>query len=151
MDYPSRKATKESRRDKELEKKHRCRKFDQVLQDSVDDAFSSLGESVKQSLYYHLEHNFLIAKQDIPCRIDDFSDALERIFGSGAKYLELLIMRSLYLKVNFSYRWDGPKWLVPDLTFKQYVELVRIGYEGEERVGTFEVIVDAGETQEQRD
>ena len=135
---------------KQLDRKHRSRKFDEVLQDSVDDAFSSLGESVKRSLYYHLEHDFLLAKQDIPCRIGDFSDALERIFGSGAKYLELLIMRSLYLKVNFSYRWDGPKWLVPDLTFKEYVELVRIGYESEERTGTFEVIVDAGETQEQR-
>ena len=134
-----------------MDKKNRCKKFEDILQDSVDEAFSSLGESVKKSIYFHLEHNFLITKQDIPCRIEDFSQALERIFGSGAKYLEILIMEKLSMKVNCSYKWKGPKWLVPDLIFKQYVELIRLGCEDEEKIGTFEVIVDAGEGQEQRE
>ena len=133
-----------------MNEKSHCERFDKAIQDSVDEAFSSLGDNVKKSLYFHLEREFLISKHELPYRIDDFSNALERIFGSGAKYLELLIMRNLYLKVNCSYRWDGPKWLVPDLTFKEYVELIRIRCEDEERTGTFEVIVDAGEKQEQR-
>jgi hypothetical protein len=91
----------------------------------------------------------MITKQDIPWRIKDFSDALERIFGLGAKHLELLIMKNLYEKVNCLYRWEGPKWLVPDLTFKEYVELIRVGYVVEEKIGTVEVVVDAGEQQEQ--
>ena len=105
---------------------------------------------MKNSLYFHLEHKFLISKQELPNRIADFSDALERIFGQGAKYIELLIMKNLYLKVNCSYKWEGPKWLVPQLTFKEYVELIRIRCEDEERIGKFEMIVDAGERQEQR-
>ena len=133
-----------------MDKKNQYKKFEDVLQDSVDEAFSSLGESVKKSIYFHLENNFLIPRQDIPCRIEDFSDALERIFGSGAKHLELLIMEKLYRKVNCSYKWEGPKWLVPDLTFEQYVELIRLGYKEEEKIESFEVIVDAGEQQEQR-
>jgi hypothetical protein len=133
-----------------LDTKNHCKRFEDVLLDSVDEAFSSLGESVKKSIYFHLEHNFLITKQEIPSRIEDFSGALERIFGLGAKHLELLIMEKLYLKVKCSYKWDGPKWLVPDLTFKQYVELLRIGFSDEEKVETFEVIVDAGERQTQR-
>jgi hypothetical protein len=56
----------------------------------------------------------------------------------------------LYLKVNCSYKWEGPKWLVPDLTFEQYVELMRTGYKGE-KFENLEVIVDAGEKQEQRE
>ncbi|MGA2682054.1 MAG: hypothetical protein ABSF44_09680 [Candidatus Bathyarchaeia archaeon] len=134
-----------------MDKKNQRKKFEAVLQEAIDDAFSSLGEPVKKSIYFHLEHKFLILSRDIPCRIEDFSDALERIFGSGAKHLELLIMEKLYLKVNCSYKWDGPKWLVPDLTFKQYVELIRIGYEDREKIGSVEVIVDAGEKQEQRE
>ena len=59
-------------------------------------------------------------------------------------------MEKLYLKVNCSFKWEGPQWLVPDLTFKQYVELVRISYRDEEKTGILEVIVDAGERQEQR-
>lgn len=133
-----------------MDKKSQSKKFEEVLQDSIDEAFSILGESVKNTIYFNLEHKFLIKRQDIPCRIDDFSEALERIFGLGAKHLELLIMKNLYLKVKCSYKWEGPDWLVPDLTFKKYVELIRIGYEEEEKVGIVEVIVDAGEQQEQR-
>ena len=133
-----------------MDGKNHTKKFDEILQDSIDEAFSSLGESVKKSIYFHLENNFLITKQDIPRKVEAFSDALERIFGLGAQHLELLIMKNLYMKANCSYRWEGPKWLVPDLTFKEYVKLVRIGYEEEDKIGTFEVIVDAGEKQEQR-
>ena len=134
-----------------LDRNHYTKEFDDILRDSVDEAFSSLGETVKKSLYFHLQKNFLISKRDIPRRVEDFSDALERIFGSGAKHLELLVMKNLYVKVNCRYKWEGPNWLVPDLTFKEYVELARVGFEeGGDRIGNFEVIVDAGERQEQR-
>jgi len=133
-----------------LDKKNHSKEFEDFLQDSIDEAFSSLGEAVKTSIYFHLEHKFTITRQEIPWRIADFSDALERIFGLGAKHLELLIMKKLYEKVNCLYRWEGPNWLVPDLTFKEYVELVRIAYVDEKKIGTVEVIVDAGEQQEQR-
>ena len=132
-----------------MDKKNHSKKFDEVFQDSIEEAFSSLGEAVKTSIYFHLEQKFLITRQDIPFMIEDFSDALERIFGLGAKHLELLIMKNLYEKVNGSYRWDGPKWLVPDLTFRKYVELIRISYDDEDKIGIVEVIVDAGEQQEQ--
>jgi hypothetical protein len=133
-----------------LNTKNESRKFEEILQESIDEAFFSLGEAVKKSLYYHLEKSFLIPRQDIPLRIGDFSCALERIFGSGAKQLELLIMEKLYLKTRCSYKWQGPKWIVPDLTFKQYVELIRVSCTNEEKIGSLEVIVDAGERQEQR-
>lgn len=133
-----------------MDKKNHLTKFEDVFQDSVEEALSCLGESVKKSIYFHLENSFLLSRQDIPCRVKDFSDALERIFGLGARHIELLIMEKLYLKVNCSYKWEGPKWLVPDLTFEQYVELMRTGYKGE-KFENLEVIVDAGEKQEQRE
>ena len=134
-----------------MDKKNHFTKFEDVLKDSVEEALSCLGESVKKSIYFHLENSFLLSRQDIPCRVKDFSDALERIFGLGAKHIELLIMEKLYMKVNCSYKWEGPKWLVPDLTFEQYVELMRTGYKEEEKTENLEVIVDEGEKQEQRE
>jgi hypothetical protein len=133
-----------------LKKNKEYKKFNDVIQKSIDEAFSSLGESVKKSIYFHLEHDFRIPKKEIPLRISEFSDALDRIFGLGARYLELLIMKNLNEKVQCEYKWDGPKWLVPDLTFKEYVELIRVDYEDEEKIRAIEVIVDAGERQEQR-
>ena len=123
--------------------------FDIILLAAIDEAFSGLGEPVKKSIYFHLERDFHVSKQEIPSRIDDFTNALELIFGPGAKHLEILIMKSLCVKVNCSYKWQGPNWLVPNLTFKEYIELAKISHE-EEREGNIEVIVDAGERQEQR-
>lgn len=137
-------------RGKRLNTKSACKKFEDVFQESVDEAFSSLGEAVKNSLYFHIEHGFHVPKKDIPYRIEDFSDAVEKIFGLGARQVELLIMKSLNKKVNCDYKWKGPSWLVPDLTFKKYVELLRISYEAESFLESVEVVVDAGEKQEQR-
>jgi hypothetical protein len=133
-----------------LSRNHQDKKFEKVLQDSIDEAFSSLGESVKASIYFHLDHDFLIPKRDIPYRINDFSNALERIFGLGARHLELLIMRNLHEKVHCLYKWDGPKWLVPDLTFRKYVELIKLCCKDADEIGELEVIVDVQETPEQR-
>lgn len=133
-----------------MDKKNNPKKFEEVFQESVEEALSSLGEAVKISLYYHLEHNFMIPKKDIPCRVDDFSDALEKIFGVGAQHIELLIMKKLNEKVSCLYKWEGPSWLVPDLTFQKYVKLLKISYEDENVPAVdVEVIVDAGEKQKQ--
>jgi hypothetical protein len=125
------------------------KKFEDILLDAVDDAFSSLGESVKTSIYFHLEREFIFPKQDIPYKIDDFSNALERIFGAAAKHLEIMIMKKLQAKIGCSYKWDGPTWLVPDLTFTQYVELLRLSYEDKGKTSEVEVWVNAEEKQEQ--
>jgi len=119
------------------------------LLEAIDEAYSCLGEPVKKSIYFHMENDFHITKKEIPSRIDDFTNALELIFGPGAKHLEVLIMKSLHEKVNCSYKWEGPNWLAPNLTFKEYVELAKIGCV-EDRIGIFEVIVDEEEKQEQR-
>jgi len=125
------------------------KKFETVLLEAVDDAFSSLGENVKTPIYFHLEHTFIIPKQDIPYRIDDFSDALELIFGVAAKHLEILVMKKLHEKISCLYEWSGPSWLVPDFSFKQYVELLRLYYEGKGKSGKLEVWINAEEKQKQ--
>jgi hypothetical protein len=136
---------------KHLIKNCEGKKFEDVLLETLDEALSTLGETVKKSIYFHLQREFLIAKQDIPYKINDFSDALEQIFGSGARTLEILIMTKLHQKIRSRYRWEGPNWLVPELTFSQYVELLKSFYEDNGKTGQVEVIIGAGEQrQEQR-
>lgn len=126
------------------------KKFEVILLETLDEALSALGETVKKTVYFHLQQKFLIAKQEIPFKIDDFSDALEQIFGSGARTLEVLIMTKLHQKIKSRYRWEGPNWLVPELTFSQYVELLKLFYEDNEKTGQVEVIIDAGEQRQQQ-
>ena len=125
------------------------KKFETILLEAIDEAFSTLGESVKAVLYFQLEHKFVIPKQDIPYRIDDFSDTLEQIFGAAVTSIQILIMKKLNGKISCSYKYNGPGWLVPELTFRQYIELLRISYEDKRKTGELEVWVDEEEKQKQ--
>jgi len=93
------------------------RAFEKILIEAVDEALASLGESAKQSIYFHLEERFKITKNDIPNHLEDFAHGLEKIFGLGARFIEILIMRSLFKKIEQPLEWDESKTLV----FAEYV------------------------------
>ena len=117
-----------------LDRNNRDKKFEQILLDSIDEAFSTLGENAKTSIYFYLEKKLLIAKQEIPHRVDDFSDALEQIFGSGAQHLEILFMKNLHAKLEITckwptYEWPLSKWIAPEMTFQEYVHLMWQNFE----------------------
>ncbi|MCJ7762398.1 hypothetical protein MUP38_02945 [Candidatus Bathyarchaeota archaeon] len=111
------------------------RSFYKILIEAVDEALSSLGESAKEAIYFHLENTFKIKRCEIPYRIDDFSEALEKIFGMGARHLEILFMKNLHAKVRIDYKWDLPKWVVPELTFKEYIRMMKQNLIGKRELG----------------
>ena len=74
--------------------------FHKLLLEAVDSALSSLGDSARQSVYFHLEKKFDITRDEIPGRVDDFDHGLERIFGTGTRFLEVLIMKKLYEEIG---------------------------------------------------
>jgi len=105
------------------------KQFGQILLEAIDQALSSLGENAKESVYFHMERKSKITRQEIPNRIDDFSDSLERIFGLGARHLEIMFMKNLHAKVKTVYKMDTPTWVVPELTFNEYVRNVKQNFE----------------------
>ena len=126
--------------------------FDELLLDAIDEGISGLGEAGKTSIYIHLEGRFNIRKQEIPNKLDCFLNALQRIFGLGARQLEILIMKNLYAKLGGLCKVDDPSWLTQDVTFTKYVERMKLCYKDTEteKIGKIEVLVDAGEKQEQK-
>lgn len=95
--------------------------FNQLLLEAIDEGLSKLGESSKQAIYFHLEKRFAIKKQEIPEKIEVFTDAIEKIFGLGANFLEILIMKRLYEKLGSSFEFYGDE----DFTFTEYVAVAR--------------------------
>lgn len=91
--------------------------FDKLLLETVDEALASLGISARQAIYFHLEEKFDIGKNDIPRRVADFADGLEKIFGVGAQFLEIVIMKKLYEKIGQPLEWNISK----ELVFVDYV------------------------------
>jgi hypothetical protein len=115
---------------RKLAKHSQHKNFDQILLDAIDEALSSLGENVKRTVYFQLEDIFKIKKQEIPLRLRDFSNALEQLFGLGARHLEILFVKNLHSKIKVtcrwpSYEWPLSKWIVPEITFQEYVRLMR--------------------------
>jgi hypothetical protein len=104
------------------EKKNKTKKFEEILLDAIDEGLSLLGESAKEAVYFHLEKTFKISKTDIPYRMEEFTDAIEKLFGEGSKILEIHIMKCLFKKVNnFKH---SPKQ--KNLTFTEYVEAFKL-------------------------
>lgn len=95
--------------------------FDELLLEAVDEVLSSLGKSPKQAIYFYLEEHFQLRKNEIPCNVVGFADAIEKIFGLCASFLEILIMKRLHEKVGDDFKWRLSK----DLKFIEYVEAVR--------------------------
>jgi len=95
--------------------------FEKLLLEAVDEALASLGDSAKQAVYFHLKNKFKITKNEIPERIEDFAEGLEKIFGVGAQFLEILIMRKLYEKIGKPLKWNQSK----ELIFAEYVAAAR--------------------------
>ena len=98
-------------------------RFRRLLLEAVDDALSSLGDSVRQAIYFHLERKFNIKKQEIPNKIEEFADAIEEIFGLGAKLVEIRIMKSLYEKDGRMFRYFPEK---DELLFTEYMEAAKL-------------------------
>jgi hypothetical protein len=95
--------------------------FNRLLLEAVDEGLSMLGESSKQAIYFHLEKRFDIKKQEIPNKIEVFANAIEKIFGLGASFLEILIMKRLYVKLGRGFKFYGSE----DFTFTEYVAAAR--------------------------
>jgi hypothetical protein len=93
--------------------------FREILLAAVDESLSSLGDSPKQAILFHLECSFKIKKERIPENITEFTKALEKIFGPGALYLEKLIVKRINEKLGLEFE-EAESW-----NLLEYVKDVR--------------------------
>jgi hypothetical protein len=77
--------------------------FSKLVLAAVDESLSSLGDSSRQAIFFHLEASFKIKRESIPSNLAEFSEALEGIFGPGAPYLEELIARRLHEELGLTF------------------------------------------------
>jgi hypothetical protein len=95
--------------------------FEKLLLEAIDEGLASLGDSSKQAIYFHLEKSFDIKKNEIPRKVEPFKDALERIFGRGANFIETLIIKRLSEKVEADSEAQGPT----NLTLSECVAMAK--------------------------
>ena len=98
----------------------KSQEFDKLLLSAIDEALNSLGESVKQSIYFHIENNFSVTRNEIPKNLAEFQGGLEKIFGTGARFIEILIMKNLHSKIGFPLKMESEQ-----LEFVEYVDVAK--------------------------
>ena len=97
------------------------REFEKLLLEAVEEGLSSLGEASKQAIYFHLEKRFNIKKKEIPYKIETFVESIEKIFGLGANFLEIFIMKRLHEKIGGSFKWQEST----EFAFTEYVAVAK--------------------------
>ena len=90
---------------------------------AIDEALNSLGESVKQSIYFHIENRFSVTRNEIPENLAEFQGGLEKIFGTGARFIEILIMKNLHSKVGLPLIMESKQF-----EFVEYVDVAKEGF-----------------------
>jgi hypothetical protein len=91
--------------------------FEDAVAEAINDVFSALGNTNKQAIYRHLKSNYCIDENEIPYKIEDFARAIDQIFGSAAKLIEIKIIERLHAKYEgFCYAPEKG-----DLNFVEFV------------------------------
>ena len=67
--------------------------FKQLLLQALDSGLASLGEEVRQVIYFHVEKTCGLKREQIPDNMDQFHNALVAILGEGSHVVERLIAR----------------------------------------------------------
>jgi len=97
--------------------------FNRLLVSAIDEALNSLGESVKQSIYFHIENKFTVERNEIPENLEEFQGGLEKIFGAGARFIEILIMKNLHTKIGLPLKMENENF-----EFVEYVGVAKKGF-----------------------
>lgn len=100
--------------------------FNLVLLEVIDKTLSVYGEETKSMFFEYLEKALNTPRSKIPGQIDEFSKALEDLFGPSSRYLEILVMKNLHSIVGVVWEWKPSNpWVAPDFTFKEYVSVAK--------------------------
>jgi hypothetical protein len=73
--------------------------FNKIVLETIDEVFTCFGNNCKQAIYRYLQNQCNIPRTEIPTRAQEFSNALETLFGPGAGLIEIEIMKRLSSRV----------------------------------------------------
>ena len=74
-----------------------CEKpLNEIILEAVDLGLLDLGETTKHTIYYHIGRIQRLKREEIPVRLEEFHEALQKLLGAGTRAVEKLVIRNLY-------------------------------------------------------
>jgi len=78
--------------------------FRKFFLNSVDDTFKRiLGESGTHAIFHFLENKYILPKSSIGDKVGLFNAALDNLFGSGGKFLQKQVLKTVCSKLGVTY------------------------------------------------
>ena len=105
--------------------------FDYLLLESIDEALADLlGRRSRDQIYDHLATQYRYGREEIPIKIFEFCEFLEKVFSSGSKTVGRTIIRRLCERLGYEFV------NVPGFEFFDYLDALRA--RSEQRAGVHE-------------
>ncbi len=96
--------------------------FESAVTGVIDAVFLSLGTPVKEIVYLQMEKAYGITPEEVPSKIDKFTEALEKILGPLCKIVEIKIMERIHaIYKDFSYASKEE-----DLSFVDFIRRLEV-------------------------
>ncbi len=77
--------------------------FKKVLIEAVDNGLLTLGKSPRSAIYFRLEKNWQLKREEIPEKVEKFLKGLENIFGPGSRVVEKAIAEDLFKRLGLEF------------------------------------------------
>ncbi len=81
----------------------KVREFGQLLLEAIDDGLSVLGEEPRSAFYQFLATMHSLPREDIPKRVEEFSNGLKKALGGAYPVVQRIILRKLFQKLGSSF------------------------------------------------
>ncbi len=79
--------------------------FETLLLKTIDDSLKQVfGDNAAQIIYHYLDNNYSIKQEEIPEKLEAFTEGLAHFFGSGARVVENIILTNLNSKIDPKYK-----------------------------------------------
>ncbi len=78
--------------------------FGQVLLEAIDESLSVLGDEPRRATYEYLATIDSLQREDIPARLEDFSQGMKRALGGAAGVLQKVMLKKLFQKIGSTFK-----------------------------------------------
>jgi hypothetical protein len=96
-------------------------RFEVTMAEAIDESLATFENLNKQEIYFFLENVFKIRREEIASNIENFTDALNQMFGIGARLIEIKIIQAVHKKIpEFIFTPRGSA-----VIFKEYISSLR--------------------------
>ena len=97
--------------------------FETLLLKAIDDSLKQVfTENAAQIIYHYLESNQSIKREEIPEKLEAFTEGLTKFFASGARVVENIILTNLSSKIDPKHK------IKEDRNFVDYVSELKARY-----------------------